>query len=988
MTDFTWNADDLNVADGFSRLQTIIYELQQVAKTLGFDLFGTVSEANSAGGTEGDSAIIVGDTAANNGYYARTGGTWVRKGPLGGIGLDVSTYMAGLLEDEDASAALATLGIGATGAALFAAASQSAARTAIGATATGSSLITAADAAAAKTTLALNNVNNTSDASKPVSTAQQTALDAKLNTSQTTAYSRTILDDADAAAARTTLGATTTGAALFTASTAATARATLATNDSIASAATLNVYAGGASRYAVTGTTAITALDTAPAGYVVDLRFSAALTLTHNGTSLILPTGANITTAAGDAARFISLGSGNWYCAEYQRASGKALVGATTTTELTDMTSVGRALATAADIAAAQAILGIAPAFDDYSEGLAATLEGGTFAYAWRGRKLTYTKTGGVGVLTTVEPLDVDQGVRVLEAVDAVNTGLAPATILDVNGIDQFYGLTTRTRNRATTTEAEFSPLNLLDTDDLNAGSNKHALLTTSGTITTDQTDGAGGTTAVRMSGGSVRLQNIPMPPGQWTLRARIKSNSGTVDFGFGIGNFFSTANATVGTSWTVISHTAHLTAESLQICTLGWQVSDAVDLTIGEVALVAGGGTSYDIAETSLCRFDQWVPFEGYAFDGANNTQSAGTAATSQYKTLNFPGGKSFSAMTFGMYLKADTVNSDRDIIQALEGAGPILGIRPYGLYAAGLSGSAVNGIGAKVPAGYYASAIVTIGTSVKMYIDGVLAYEASGTGINGASVLEEARLFGHNSVGSRYVDGEITSVWMTEAELTKAQCLNLHNMLRQRALAQRKTLVPLPAWGIFDGDSITQGYFTGAADRFSGLAAINRSDLPTINYAVSGDRWSDLAGRLSTLLAKGQEVQAAGSTPIAVLLAGINDIHTGGLDTEGEIDTLFSGTIYPYLDALKADGWRIVLGTLIPMQTASTAQSDARAYFNAKIEDATTATRIDAVADYAGATEFAAWSGTYYDDPYHPNEAGHAALYAVLGPVLNGLY
>lgn len=42
--------------------------------------------------------------------------------------------------------------------------------------------------------------------------------------------------------------------------------------------------------------------------------------LTYNATSLILPGGANITTAAGDSALFVSEGGGNWKCMFYQSA--------------------------------------------------------------------------------------------------------------------------------------------------------------------------------------------------------------------------------------------------------------------------------------------------------------------------------------------------------------------------------------------------------------------------------------------------------------------------------------------------------------------------------------------------------------------------------------------------------------------------------------------------------------------------------------------
>jgi len=94
----------------------------------------------------------------------------------------------------------------------------------------------------------------------------------------------------------------------------------------IASAATTDLSTTQSENVSVTGTTTITALGTVQAGAIRIVTFAAALTLTHNATSLILPSAANITTAAGDVATFISLGAGNWRCINYTKASGQALV--------------------------------------------------------------------------------------------------------------------------------------------------------------------------------------------------------------------------------------------------------------------------------------------------------------------------------------------------------------------------------------------------------------------------------------------------------------------------------------------------------------------------------------------------------------------------------------------------------------------------------------------------------------------------------------
>lgn len=94
----------------------------------------------------------------------------------------------------------------------------------------------------------------------------------------------------------------------------------------IASATTTDIGAATGNYVKVTGTTTITGLGTIQAGTERTVEFGGALTLTHNGTSLILPGAANITTVAGDTAIFRSLGSGNWKCVAYQKASGSSVV--------------------------------------------------------------------------------------------------------------------------------------------------------------------------------------------------------------------------------------------------------------------------------------------------------------------------------------------------------------------------------------------------------------------------------------------------------------------------------------------------------------------------------------------------------------------------------------------------------------------------------------------------------------------------------------
>lgn len=103
----------------------------------------------------------------------------------------------------------------------------------------------------------------------------------------------------------------------------------------VASATTTTIWVTDGNFIHVTGTTTITSFGTAPqAGAQRTVVFDGALTLTHNSTSLILPTGANITTAAGDVAIVRAETTANARVVAYIRKDGTSLAGPTVTTAL------------------------------------------------------------------------------------------------------------------------------------------------------------------------------------------------------------------------------------------------------------------------------------------------------------------------------------------------------------------------------------------------------------------------------------------------------------------------------------------------------------------------------------------------------------------------------------------------------------------------------------------------------------------------------
>lgn len=114
------------------------------------------------------------------------------------------------------------------------------------------------------------------------------------------------------------------GGASLTAANAFTAIQKFDKGADVASGSTLTLGTDG-NYFDITGTTTITAIATIQIGTVVKLHFDGALILTHHATDLILPGGANITTAAGDEVEFIEYATGDWRCINYSFATGLPL---------------------------------------------------------------------------------------------------------------------------------------------------------------------------------------------------------------------------------------------------------------------------------------------------------------------------------------------------------------------------------------------------------------------------------------------------------------------------------------------------------------------------------------------------------------------------------------------------------------------------------------------------------------------------------------
>lgn len=199
----------------------------------------------------------------------------------------------------------------------------------------------------------------------------------------------------------------------------------------LASATTTDLGTISSRNVAITGTTTITGLGSSASTDrpLYFIRFTGALTFTHNVTSLILPGSANITTAAGDSAIMEYLGSGNWRCRNYQKIDGKALV---ETSEIPSQTGNSGKLLTTNGTAVAWGTDSAVRARASISNGTSATCTVGAGAV----NIASVTQAAGVYTVTFTSALSSAdyQVIATVTAYNVVTEQLVSNVVKTVNG--------------------------------------------------------------------------------------------------------------------------------------------------------------------------------------------------------------------------------------------------------------------------------------------------------------------------------------------------------------------------------------------------------------------------------------------------------------------------------------------------------------------------------------------------------------------------
>lgn len=219
----------------------------------------------------------------------------------------------------------------------------------------------------------------------------------------------------------------------------------------------------------------------------------------------------------------------------------------------------------------------------------------------------------------------------------------------------------------------------------------------------------------------------------------------------------------------------------------------------------------------------------------------------------------------------------------------------------------------------------------------------------------------------------GDLAEAFVTSSVPTAAAVNAMYRMVNA---TYGLTLTPFANQVLFVGDSITAGgKATTSGGSWPSRVAANK---PSNYYVNTGEPSGFVTDLLSDASTRFYPYTSCGVTTTCTVMIGTNDIanSVSGTTIYNNIKTLCQN--------LRTNGAsKIVVVTCLPFSSGTEAQR--QVLNNALRADHSFA---DALADVETITMGTAGNNTdttYYNaDQIHPNDAGHAALYALIGPLV----
>lgn len=259
------------------------------------------------------------------------------------------------------------------------------------------------------------------------------------------------------------------------------------------------------------------------------------------------------------------------------------------------------------------------------------------------------------------------------------------------------------------------------------------------------------------------------------------------------------------------------------------------------------------------------------------------------------------------------------------------------------------------------------------------VVIFRGTSTGqklrLNGVSLTDAAAMSSETVINSflgsisstSAMQGPLREVVLFNRVISDGEVSQLEDYFSQRTATACPISLPL---AVCDGDSITFGFGVNTINRWTVYAETNigHGAIRVADVATSGFQWSNMQSRSTAVV----DVWYSSSRTknICVCMGATNALISGS-----SAATVFSQAL-TYIQARKAIGWAVIVGTCLPSVLIDGAKETARVSYNALVLSNAIAEGYT-VADVAAISEMSdPNNATYYSDGTHPTAAGQALL------------